>query len=405
MHVIDVHCHLFTAQDIPVQGFLRARGVPDRVTPRIEHAIHQLSSEAKTAEGSAGEKNSDKFLQIIQNRNPSMVIPANYAAWIRILTLSSNQLADRMLTNYPDTRLFVPLMVDLEYWLEGPVERSFPEQLAVIAATIDRYPGRIHPFVAFSPERARRRSAPPDRVFAIIREALFNQGFIGVKLYPPLGFRPAGNQQRKPVALHAKAYDDLLAMLYEFCEKNEVPITAHCTNRGVKAGPGQGGLAHPGYWEQILERHPDLHLNLAHFGGDRHLSRLGRRSWTWTIARLMDRFDHVYTDTAYHKKVYRERSREKLFAGLERVCDRTPKMIDRLMFGTDWHILATKRDSATYTDIYREQYRQRFGDEATRALFAGNAEKFLGLLPGGKNRQRLQQFYTRKNRQQPAWLV
>jgi len=48
--------------------------------------------------------------------------------------------------------------------------------------------GRIMPFYAVDPR-------PPDPVESV-KKAIESQGFVGVKLYPPMGYKPIGNDDR-----------------------------------------------------------------------------------------------------------------------------------------------------------------------------------------------------------------
>ncbi|MGB7569965.1 MAG: LysM domain-containing protein, partial [Chitinivibrionales bacterium] len=111
--------------------------------------------------------------------------------------------------------------------------------------------------------------------------------FWGVKMYPRLGFAPE-NYQDYP---HLKEF-------YSACQNNKIPITTHCSRGGmfiadymnnIRYGPKAGNppdvasqvsleyehaefwfadnYAAPANWEKVLKDHPQLTLNLAHFGG------------------------------------------------------------------------------------------------------------------------------------------
>jgi hypothetical protein len=49
------------------------------------------------------------------------------------------------------------------------------------------------------------------------------------------------------------------------------------------------------------------------------------------------------------------------------------------------------------TDFFTEEEIDRF--------LGGNALEFLGLLPGGKNRERLENFYAKKKIAPPKWFT
>ena len=60
---------------------------------------------------------------------------------------------------------------------------------------------------------------------------------------------------------------------------------------------------------------------------------------------------------------------------------------------------------------FKEQYLKvlrhdnLFAKEEIEDFFGGNALRFLGLLPGGKNRERLEKFYTDNNIDPPEWFI
>jgi hypothetical protein len=148
--IIDVHCHIFNAADL--EGFARKIMVPK--------TVHTSELHGKTAQKS------------------------------RIV-------------------LMTPAIVDFSKWLEDADHLSIGEQVDVMARIARRKDGpRVHGFVGFDPLRKAlyddRKRKPGDRdPLAIVRNAIeVNQishsrsitgGFIGVKLYPPMGFRAIGN--------------------------------------------------------------------------------------------------------------------------------------------------------------------------------------------------------------------
>src|SRR5262249_19224859 len=97
--------------------------------------------------------------------------------------------------------LLTPALLDLTKWLnarETPV--SISKQVAIMSRLSRERPKNlplIHGFVPFDP----LRQAIHDKVdgpitgspFAIVKKAIMEQGLIGVKLYPPMGFRASGN--------------------------------------------------------------------------------------------------------------------------------------------------------------------------------------------------------------------
>ena len=98
-----------------------------------------------------------------------------------------------------------------------------------------------------------------------MRDAVERAGFIGVKLYPPVGFLPLGNAGFSPDAARGQALDQALRALYATCEAEEIPITAHASP-GNEFALGYGQLAAPERWAPVLREFPNLRLNFGHFG-------------------------------------------------------------------------------------------------------------------------------------------
>jgi hypothetical protein len=136
-----------------------------------------------------------------------------YLNWIGLFLRSraslANELARATKGNGREPALLVPLMVDYAHWLgEDTIEGSgLPEQMAVMGE-IGRRAGAapLHGMMAFDPLRAvfwkRGASHPsfrsePFDPLALARTAMTDHGFLGLKLYPPMGFKATGNDDRQ----------------------------------------------------------------------------------------------------------------------------------------------------------------------------------------------------------------
>jgi hypothetical protein len=117
----------------------------------------------------------------------------------------------------PHVRLFTPAMVDFEYWYDrdAPSRAGLSDaearqagatsparQVELMRLLMTAYPGEVHPFVSFCPWRdadAKLRLKVPaeQRPLALVKQAA-DQGFVGVKIYPPAGFRPGNNAKMNP---------------------------------------------------------------------------------------------------------------------------------------------------------------------------------------------------------------
>jgi predicted TIM-barrel fold metal-dependent hydrolase len=227
-----------------------------------------------------------------------------------------------------DNRLqvYTPAMNDFNFWLRDtqsdPAKSNSPpvteigDQVKLLSKISRTQPGNriVHGFIAFDPLRqvvdALASGAKPERTaLEWVRRAIEVEGFLGVKVYPPMGFQPIGNvdladreiaeerlrDRHKPfgrraaevfgrlgvrsVRVQGAALDEALLSLYDYCNRNHVPIMAHCSRtlgtfgesdalntynpRWYTAAAG----SHPKYWHDVLQLFPTLRLNFGHAGG------------------------------------------------------------------------------------------------------------------------------------------
>ena len=205
----------------------------------------------------------------------------------------------------------------------------------------------LYPFVAIDPRR-------PGIVKDLCSGAFFTgeKKFYGVKLYPRLGFHP----ECKP-----------MESVYEFCNKNNLPITFHC---------GKGGFppttewpytefGNPANFENVVKTYPDLRIDFAHMGSSDPTFK-----WADEVARLVEAYDNVYTDLSCYTDLD-ELTRMKQY------WDKSEKLRERLMFGTDF-------DVVYFTKIitlakYYDNFKTVFSKEDMTVMTSDTPRKFLGL--------------------------
>lgn len=99
----------------------------------------------------------------------------------------------------------IALMMDITK--DGSDKELYENHLKDTSKMVLAYPGRIFPFVAVNPRR-------PDH-FEIMENALQSRGFVGVKLYPSLGYD-----------IDSAAMD----RVYAYCAERNIPLLMHCTS-------------------------------------------------------------------------------------------------------------------------------------------------------------------------------
>lgn len=456
--VVDVHCHVFNAHDVAVQDFLTAHGAPRDLAAFVQVAVDALDEERapeRLAALSPGLRQLGEQIRELLGARPAAASPGQLMLletlfrlseagplraeldrlssgprpegtlggwagqardalrWALLLSRKRESLAAQLVRTYPDTALFTPLIVDMHHWFgeRAALPGSYQAQLDAMRALLREYRGRMLPFAAFDPERERLRrlepGAPPLRE---LLRGLAEEGFVGIKLYPPFGFRPARNDLLDPAhecavrVPHAQRleYDGLLEELYSACEALDLAISAHCEDPG--AGLAQcGEHADPRWWAVVLERHPNLRLDLMHMGGVEGLVANPRQSWGRTAAELMHRYPHVYADTGAHAVPGDPDLRERFFAVLTELERELPGLRRKVMFGTDWHLTVRHPEHELFERRYLTAWEARWGLDAARRFAGQAALEFLGLQ-GGRTGERVRALFQRQGWPIPDWL-
>jgi uncharacterized protein len=284
---------------------------------------------------------------------------------------------------YPAGTRFVVLPMDMELMGAGTVGQSIDGQHAKLAELRDAYPELVIPFAAVDP----RRANVVEKTIALAEE----DGFRGIKLYPPLGYHPN---------------DPALWPLYAYAEDHGLPIVSHCSRppgvqyRGaateqMRTDPLTGEtlsgdllelltlFTDPHSYQPILTKYPTLRICLAHFGGagewDRYLKHpwdaddtaSAEKSWVSKIADMIrgDRFPNLWTDISY--TVFADD--EHLY--LLKVLLSDERLLARTLFGSDFYVVADAELEERRRAI---RLRAVLGEELFRIIAEDNPNEFLG---------------------------
>ena len=351
--------------------------------------------------------------------------------WLATLTTRPRMELVRRLFALPsssagDVRILAPAIVDYGYWLKDQNTTPLAEQIAVMSAIAAHPPqGRaVHGWVSFCPWR---QIVEPGQ-FALVQDAIRNRGFLGVKLYPVMGFYPIGNEQaqlrgeRYPadlsnIANFGKKLDDGLRAVYEFCDKEGVPILAHCSHSEyphlfradgtVDSAVDVGLRGAPDGWAVVLKEFPELRLNIGHAGGPWDLSLHPDNpspcpTWTAKVIALTAQYENVYTDIADYSTIYDKdpADNDHILGVLKSYLDQHPGAREKLMYGTDWEMLSLTLGAESYYPKMRELISAHLGLDSrqTEGFFGANAARMAGISTskGGtppQTRVRLERFY------------
>jgi len=479
--LIDAHCHLFNISDLPTASFTQivllkkyehagAPTAPGRAlraaldgiesilsagvisaadeaqsgaglsepesaafNPADEPALEQRQREAEAALNALGGEVS--LVSCDNGPGPSPNI-RSIVTWLRDLRASRTRLTKRLTEAHAQSgfssRLLCPALVDYANWLLQPLHSPLPHQVRV-AGTISSNPQLVpvHGYAPFDPLRlalVREKLPVIDGGWDpidLLRDALTSNGFAGVKLYPPMGFRATGNAtSRDTYPPHVEALfssipappgqsavgaalDRSLDELWQVCKELDAPVMAHAANSNA-AGEGYGRRADPSFWLKVASDHPELRIMLAHFG------RFRTPAAGFPVPQCSDDlpFDHtweaafgrfikanpasgLYADVSYMSELFHPNERKRALGRMRQYLEFDPDL-DHLIFGSDWVMLGIEKQypqDGGYPHHVQAFFEElKVGPRAVANVMYGNAIKFLGLRAGSGTRARLARF-------------
>lgn len=429
-----------------------AQSVSDEVTPRAMRKVRVAVLKAAgvenfaVADGGIDKAQAGAAAELAFRSKVDLgVLLRWFALFTRYRYVLSEQLADEFRCQGFTPLLLCPATVDYDYWLGQYVDESpLPDQVTVMGRLARRRTGPVvHGYIGFDPLRQAAFGIGESKGFEplpLVKRAIEQEGFLGVKLYPPMGFRASGNAaalcqtypdidvirrlaasatspsapvtpacsggQPIPGSTHVGALLDMaLSSLFDYCSSAGAAVIAHANNsNGI--GEHYGKRADPAFWLSVVQRWPQLHLCLAHFGGFEFTSNgasgeLPESSWEWALGKhLANKPDSLlFADVSYLTEIAGMDSAQ--LAQYVGVFKRWLAAFDpecrHLVFGTDWVMLGIDSSYADYTRRVYGFFKDSVGLDGPRLqrLFSTNAARFLGLRDGDAARERLLGFYRR----------
>jgi predicted TIM-barrel fold metal-dependent hydrolase len=330
--------------------------------------------------------------------------------------------------------LTVSALVDYDWWLNAghPTETSLTDQVDLMSQLGVQTSGRLHYWVPFCPYREAQYRLRPETTFSSLKlaqQAVREQGAIGVKIYPPMGFAPLGNEKLPSTLWQSAAWlgglaktsqfgaqlDISLRELYSWCVAEDVPILAHAN---TSSGPSSdfSNLAGPDHWQPAIDEFKQLRVIFGHFGGAEDAAAAANARH---FIRLMGSNSggagrNASADVSYFAKAIDDQPglEDALLALLLPRADPNGVLPKRLLFGSDWKILLLE----AHADQYLKDFDTVFAtlakpppaglglpDFVSDAL-GKNAIAALGLHAGGKSRRRIDDFYTSHQIAEPQWM-
>ncbi len=251
---------------------------------------------------------------------------------------------------YPKDTKFIVLPMDMEFMSAGKVKISLEQQHADLATLRKKYSENIVPFVAVDPRR--------ENILPMVKKLVEEENFKGIKIYPPLGYYPT---------------DERLYPVYEYAEKNKLPIMSHCSRGGVwdKRKITDVMLTHPisraklekkkpkeftdyytdpDNYVEVMNKFPELKICLAHLGGSeewesylndpwQHNLKNQKKSWLSKITDMIksEKYPNLYTDISYSILEKTEH-----FA-LVKVLLQDKNLREKILFGSDFYMVESEK--------------------------------------------------------------
>ena len=282
--------------------------------------------------------------------------------------------------------------VKISYYKNAP---NHPSQLSQMRQLALKSQGTLLGFSAFDPTRFLDTQYSKAEIEAHLDSSI-SYGMIGFKFYPPLGFRPAQNSDPRT--------EEVVDIFLDYCASRDICVFAHCTPKGFELSPKRetGQNAAPKYWRAALEKpgRNNLRLCLGHAGGGLYHSKhtdfvsygwLARNAQQWDhsdnyaaeVVSLCREYTNVYCELANIDTIISDSSARKYMAmnlkqQLTNLDIPSPYLLkDKIMYGTDWHMVGMVNDLVTYSDKLLEIFNQPSLLPNIEPFFNGNALKYL----------------------------
>jgi hypothetical protein len=301
--------------------------------------------------------------------------------------LSTYQAAFTEGENTIGVRRTLGALVDFDRWLDCAPRSAHEDQLKLHAELSRQSDYYMLPMISYNPWTD---IAEGGRGIELVEEAVRHYGAVGVKIYPPNGFRPWGNTGTHfAKAPDGAQIDRVLEKFWLTCQALQVPVLAH-------AGPSMGKdaahsrLSGPDGWNALLEARfwktaEGPRVSLGHFGGESGDSDVN--DWTARFASLMDRprGGQIYADLGYWERLQCEivdqaeceGAKARLAAVLNQDIGGGERVGNRVMYGSDWLMLSKEKNWPSYAQQLSLSVRS-FAPQFAAPVFGENAVKCFG---------------------------
>lgn len=361
---IDCHHHMFTIADIPIYQTIK-QAAHDNITLPKKMLIPLLSFYLPIVNADKKVERLEKFMRFFeheQDENVKQMVN-------EILELIDDE-GVPLFKFTTEEVLLTPLILDID--LGGGVSKlaSQVKRLSDAIKQINPTRVKILPFLGIDPRR-NDFSNWLSLITPLSRRGGYsnseNGDFIGVKLYPSLGFNPKDH--------------------INFCREisaRDLPVTVHCQQGSLKLVDDADDLNNPRNWQIVLKKMENddkkLIINFAHFGSEDEVAAtiefkerdyipppprweydghsINTDTWTYQIIRMLKKYPKTFSDlsafdfsnsratAALHWLIHLDRNGQFGSEG-------DYLLEDKLLWGTDYP-MTLKVGNITYTKLFTE---------------------------------------------------
>lgn len=295
--MINNHIHTFNIQHTPnkfIQSYIK--GLPDSIVSLIYKGLkYKLTS----------------FIIV----NILRLMPSHLKKYVNFIKVgileNQHETFNKVASSYPTKTKFVVLPLVFEHMGAGRVDVPYKEQLRELIDLKKSNSNECLPFVCIDP-----RMGNAQENLDFVKDYIENHAFMGIKLYPSLGYYP---------------FDPRLDLVYKYAADNEIPILTHCSRGGVSYSnladvgflenpvsfntqpngkyhfPFQAPIekymdntCDPDRYIDVLEKYKNLKICFAHFGfDDQETDKTQTPEWHKKVIAMMGQYVNVYTDISY----------------------------------------------------------------------------------------------------------
>ncbi|WP_354625270.1 amidohydrolase family protein [Psychromonas sp. MME2] len=317
-YIYNCHTHIFTHKHIPDRyfylGFVKAarikwlrkiiQTVMKTIIPFSENDLaHRYAGFVETAYRDTQQENADALISCYKQ--------------------------------YPNMK-FIVLPMDMELMERGKVKENIDKQHKELVELCndEKYRDKLIPFAHINPRQPNALSK--------LKELVEQNGIKGVKIYPPLGYRPD-----HPV---------LINDIYPYLMQMNLPLMAHCAKGDVYQGYRRFAknrkaaleYMNPIHYIEILKKFKKLRICLAHFGSDSDWQSISTSSinpknpdhWHSIIKQMINsnQYPNLFTDISYSCS-----AKSNNLNVLANMMEEEAPINSRILFGTDFYIATSNK--------------------------------------------------------------